>query len=252
MSDFSTQADRAFLDTSSSPDRVDEWSPERARLLGSLIEKALATPQNYPLSVNALVAACNQTTNRDPIMDLTEGAVEGLLAEAKADGWVRFVHPRSGRGVTKYRHVVDETLELDEARTALIGVLALRGPQTVGELRTRTERLAPMDDATVDRVLTELSQRRPRPLVRRLAREPGHREQRWIQLLCPAQGEERAGQPASAPASPRRPPASSGGDGDETDSLREELAAVKAELATTRAELAELRAAFEAFRQELA
>lgn len=250
MSDFTAESQRQFLDTSGSAepvgngDEAETWSPERARLLGALIEKALATPQNYPLSVNALVAACNQTTNRDPIMELSESAVEGLLSEAKADGWARFVHPRSGRGVTKYRHVVDEKLGLDERETALVGVLALRGPQTVSELRSRTERLAPMDAEELESVLARLAQREPAALVRRLEREAGHREPRWIQLLCPAQGEERAGEPASS--SPRR--AVLTGDGATAGSA--EVDELRAELAEVRAELVALRSEFDAFRAE--
>ncbi|MEM9611470.1 MAG: DUF480 domain-containing protein [Actinomycetota bacterium] len=247
MTDFTAESQRRFLQTSEPDDPGAEgvgsetWTPERARLLGALIEKALATPQNYPLSVNALVAACNQTTNRDPIMELSESAVEGLLAEAKADGWARYVHPRSGRGVTKYRHVVDEKLGLDDRETALVGVLALRGPQTVSELRSRTERLAPMDTDELESVLAGLAQRSPTPLARRLERESGHREPRWIQLLCSAQGEERAGEPSSA--SPRRAVAAGSVGEGEADELRTELAQVRAELAALRGE-------FEAFRAE--
>ncbi len=252
MTDFTAESQRQFLDTSDHGDgseAVDAgaeiWTPERARLLGALIEKALATPQNYPLSVNALVAACNQTTNRDPIMELSESAVDGLLADAKVDGWARYVHPRSGRGVTKYRHVVDEKLGLDERETALLGVLALRGPQTVSELRSRTERLAPMDVEELETTLASLAERTPSPLVRRLEREVGHREPRWIQLLCPAQGEERVGEPAAG--SPRRAAATGGGAGvgsAEADELRGELAEVKAELAALRAEFDAFRAEF--------
>jgi len=251
MSDFTAESQRQFLDTSATDNgdgqaaegaEAETWSPDRARLLGALIEKALATPQNYPLSVNALVAACNQTTNRDPIMELTESAVNGLLTEAKADGWARYVHPRSGRGVTKYRHVVDEKLGLDERETALVGVLALRGPQTASELRSRTERLAPMEAHELETVLAGLAARTPAPLVRRLERESGHREPRWIQLLCPAQGEERAGEPASA--SPRRAAAAGAVGGAEADELRAELAQVKSELAALRAEFDAFRAEF--------
>ncbi len=261
MSDFDAETNTGFLDTSAprpdpeaGPDGLPPWSPERARVLGALIEKALATPQNYPLSLNALTLACNQTTNRDPLTDLSESAVEQLVAEAKTDGWARLVHPRSGRGVTKYRHVVDEALGLDQGEVAVIGVLLLRGPQTVSELRSRTERLAGfVDNDAVEATLGGLTGRAPHPLVRILDREPGHRERRWIQLLCPAQGEDRGGEGASAaPASPASPPAGSTptaarpiGEPPDTD-----VAGLRRELAATRAELAELRAAFEAFRDQ--
>lgn len=223
-------------------DPVVGWTSERGRLLGALIEKGLTTPQNYPLSLNALVLACNQSTSRDPITDLTESQVEGLLNEAKTDGLARFVHPRSGRGVTKYKQVVDEVLALDQGELALIGVLLLRGPQTVNELRTRTERMADLgDNDEVERVLDGLASadRQPHPLVRQLEREAGRREIRWIQLLCPAQGEERAGEAPTA--SPRR---SSGGAG------AEESAQLREEVDQLRRELTELRSEFEAFKAE--
>ena len=261
MTDFDPQTDTGFLSTASPRPESDggqpDWSSERARMLGALIEKALATPQNYPLTRNALTAACNQTTNRDPIMDLSESAIRDLLDAGKVDGLLRFVHPRSGRGVTKYRHVVDEALGLSVEETALIGVLLLRGPQTVNELRTRTERLAGfVDNEAVESTLRGLAERSPQPLARLLARETGHREPRWIQLLCRAQGEDRVGQPATnAAATGVEPGAGSrradivapGGSGSrsaEIDSLRAELAATRLELATLRAEFEEFRAEF--------
>lgn len=211
------------------------WSPDEARVLGAMIEKSLATPQNYPLSLNALTLACNQTTNRDPIVAFDDRLVEAVLTEGKTRGLSRFVHPRSGRGVTKYRHVIDEALGIETPGLALLSVLSLRGPQSVGELRTRTERLhAFADNADVEATLRSLTDREGRPLVRALDRESGQRDVRWIQLLCPEQGEERAGQPSSP--SPRAALAADPGLRDEVDELRRELAA--------------LRADFEAFRSE--
>lgn len=210
------------------------WSSDEARVLGALIEKALATPQNYPLSLNAITLACNQATNRDPVSALEESRVHDVLTVAKTRGLARFVHPRSGRGVTKYRHVVDEALAVEEPVLALLSVLLLRGPQTVGELRSRTERLhAFSDSAEIEAALTALADGQGRPLVRRLERGSGHREARWIQLLCPEQGEDRAGK-ATAPATTSAAPAP--GLAHEVDWLRSELA--------------ELRSEFEAFRAE--
>lgn len=255
---------------------IEFWTPQRARLLGALIEKGLATPQNYPLSINALVGACNQTTNRDPITDLSESEVEALLDQGKIDGLVRFVHPRSGRGVTKYRHVVDEVLRLEPTELALLGVLLLRGPQTVSELRSRTERLAGFGgNDEVEETLAALARREPQALVVRLEREPGHRERRWVQLICPAQGEDRSGvaaSPAPAPqtappnvlataAEPRRMPdpfavGESATDEDapvvDAASTTEagEVAELRAEVVRLRSELDEFRAAFEAFRRQ--
>jgi uncharacterized protein YceH (UPF0502 family) len=220
-------------------------------MLGALIEKGLATPQNYPLTLNSLAAACNQTTNRDPITDLSEADLQRELDEAKGAGLARFVHPRSGRGVTKFKHVVDEAFELEPDELALIGVLLLRGPQTVSELRARTERLAPMaDNAAVESVLHGLAQREPTPLTRRLEREPGSREPRWIQLLCPSQGvdghhpaatpapPESAGTPDTASPTPARP---------DSDAV----SALQAEVAELRLEVRDLREVVDRLRSDL-
>ncbi len=153
-----------------------------ARVIGALIEKSLATPQNYPLSLNALVNACNQSSSRDPITNLAERDVMAMLTQGKERRLLRFVHPRSGHGVTKYRHVLDEFLDLDEASVALIGVLLLRGPQTSRELRDRTERLHPFPDTdAVEATLADLAER---GLTLRLARQSGQRDERWAHLLC--------------------------------------------------------------------
>ena len=105
------------------------------RILGSLIEKQVTTPQQYPLSLNALVLACNQVSNRDPVTSFDEPTVEVSLATLKEEGLVRYVLPSHGRSVVRYRQVLDERLALDDRQMALVGVLLLRGPQTVGELR---------------------------------------------------------------------------------------------------------------------
>jgi uncharacterized protein YceH (UPF0502 family)/gamma-glutamylcyclotransferase (GGCT)/AIG2-like uncharacterized protein YtfP len=152
-----------------------------SRIIGSLVEKELATPQNYPLSLNALLAACNQATSRDPITDLSEPEVLDTLTAAKERKLVRFVHPRHGRGVTKYRHVLDEALGLEPAQTALLALLMLRGPQTARELRDRVERLHPLaDTAAVEEQLDGLASR---GYVVRLERQRGQRDERWSHLL---------------------------------------------------------------------
>lgn len=202
------------------------------RILGSLIEKQLTTPQQYPLSLNALVLACNQTSNRDPVVSLDEPVVEASLATLKEKGLVRYVLPSHGRSVVRYRQVLDERLGLDERQMALLGVLLLRGPQTVGELRIRTERMARFDSTEdVERDLVGLT-RGEEPFVARLARRPGQKEQRWAHLL----GEES---PETEPAPPAL--ASGGSDDvqapgsrsdlrDEVESLRRELEALRAEV----------------------
>src|SRR3984957_4709450 len=112
---------------------------EEARVLGSLVEKELTTPDQYPLTINSLVAACNQASNRDPVVDYDEVTVRSALDDLKAQRFVRFVLPSPGRTAVRYRHILDETLALDVRQRALVAVLLLRGPQTVGELRIRTD-----------------------------------------------------------------------------------------------------------------
>jgi uncharacterized protein len=153
-----------------------------ARVLGCLVEKERTTPDQYPLSANALVSACNQTTSRDPLMHVDEHAVLATLAELKANGYVRFVHPSHGRSVTRYRHIADEVWTTDAAETAVLAVLLLRGPQTVAELRTRCERLHRFDTVDdVERVLRSLAVSEK---AVQLERVPGTKEPRWQQLLA--------------------------------------------------------------------
>ena len=112
-------------------------SAPQGRIVGSLIEKQLVTPQQYPLTLNALVLACNQASNRDPVVAYTEEQVVGALDELKERRLVRFVLPSHGRSVVRYRHVLDEAFGVDAPQLAILAMLLLRGPQTVGELRTR-------------------------------------------------------------------------------------------------------------------
>ncbi len=178
-------------------------SADGGRVLGCLIEKQLTTPQQYPLSANALVAACNQSTNRHPVMALEEERVVRVLDELKALRLVRFVLPAHGRSVTRYRHVVDEVYGLDSGRLALVGLLLLRGPLTSGELRARTGRMA--EFASVGAVHHELEAlaEHPDPLVRLLPRRPGQKEDRWQQLLAAESGSELAA--GAEPAGPAPP-----------------------------------------------
>jgi uncharacterized protein YceH (UPF0502 family) len=152
------------------------------RVLGSLLEKERTTPDQYPLTLNALVLACNQATSREPVMRLADHEVEATLAGLKSQGLLRYVHPSHGRSVTRYRQVADESWGLSAAASALVGVLLLRGPQTVAELKSRTERWHPfssLDDVEV--VLRELSSVGS---VQLLERQPGQKEARWQQLLA--------------------------------------------------------------------
>lgn len=152
------------------------------RVLGCLVEKERTVPDQYPLTLHGLVAACNQTTSRDPVLQLSEHEVTGAVASLKEAGIVRNVHPTHGRGVTRYRHVLGERLALEPAATAVLAVLLLRGPQTVAELRSRTERLHPF--ASLDEVEWCLQDLVSLGHVVQLGRQPGQKEQRWRQMLA--------------------------------------------------------------------
>ncbi len=202
------------------------------RVLGALAEKQRTTPDQYPLSLNATVLACNQATSREPVMALTEAEVEATLAELKSLGLLRFVHPTHGRGVTKYRQVLDEKLGLEAEQLALLTVLVLRGPQTAAELRTRSERLSSFDSVEhVERVLHALSAG-DEPLVRRLERRAGQGQSRWQQLV--AEEEPLTDEPVGG-ASRRSAGSAVGGEiaalRDRVDDLERRLAALEALLA---------------------
>jgi uncharacterized protein YceH (UPF0502 family) len=159
------------------------FTPEEARVVGALAEKALSTPQYYPLTHNALVNACNQSNNRDPVVAYDAEVVDAALDGLREKGAARVIHAGGGNRTTKYRHVLDEALGLDARELALVTVLLLRGPQTLKELRTRTERMADFDSIDdVERDLVRLSER-DEPLTELLEKEPGRREPRWRTTL---------------------------------------------------------------------
>jgi uncharacterized protein YceH (UPF0502 family) len=160
-----------------------DLTASQARVLGSLLEKELVTPDAYPTTLNALVAACNQTSNRDPVFHLDPAQVETAALTLKSKGLLRVVYPGSGERATRYRQTADEAFELDVAERAVICLLLLRGAQTAAELRSRSERLHRFaDGGAVETVLDKLAGR-PEPLVARVERQPGQKEPRWIQLL---------------------------------------------------------------------
>lgn len=162
---------------------VDPFSATQLRVLGSLIEKEATVPDTYPMTLKGLQVACNQKNNREPVTDLDTFTVQTTLDELKARGVVRFVFPSHGARSTKYRHVLDEVLGLAPSELALLAVLVLRGPQTVNELRTRTERAyAFADNDAVVATLEDLADRDD-PLVVHLPRQPGQKETRWAHLL---------------------------------------------------------------------
>jgi len=210
-----------------------ELSPECARVLGALIEKGLATPQQYPLTVNALQAACNQTSNREPVVSYDETTVLIALDELKDRKLVRFVLPSHGRSVVRYRQVLDEKLALDDRQCAVLAVLLLRGPQTIGELRIRTERMATFDSLEeIDHEL-DLLHSREEPLAHNIGRRPGQKEERWATTLVPAPGPGAGPDPGPHPDQPRSTTSS--------DELRAELEELRAEVADLRRDIQELR-----------
>ncbi|HEY1279778.1 MAG TPA: YceH family protein [Acidimicrobiales bacterium] len=177
-----------------------------ARVLGCLIEKEATTPDVYPLTLKALTTACNQTSNRDPVMSLSEHLVESAALALKAVGFARVVYPGSGERATKYRHVAKDALGVDGPEQAVLAVLLLRGPQTVAELRTRTERLHAFGSGELESTLDGLATREP-PVVERIA---GAREPRWRQLVAEeatpvpdAAADADADRPAAPPRSDR-------------------------------------------------
>ena len=150
------------------------------RVLGCLIEKQRTTPDAYPLSLNSLRLACNQATARDPVVVYEEREIKAALDRMSTRGWTRFASGASSRAL-KYRHLLDEALQLSGPELSVLGVLMLRGPQTVGELKQRTERLHRFESsAEVAETLEALSRRE---LVEQLERRAGQKEERWIQLL---------------------------------------------------------------------
>jgi uncharacterized protein YceH (UPF0502 family) len=169
------------------------------RVLGCLIEKQRTTPDAYPLSLNALRLACNQTTNRDPVVTYEEREIKAALDRMSHRGWTRFASSAGSRAL-KYRHLLDEALNLAESELVLLAVLMLRGPQTLGELKQRSERMHSFESlAQVAETLDLLAERE---LAARLDRQPGQKEVRYVQLLggaepeapvAPADGQDRIG-----------------------------------------------------------
>jgi uncharacterized protein len=208
------------------------------RVLGALIEKDITTPEYYPLSLNALVNACNQKSNRDPFMQLDENAVRDALAGLQEQ---RLAGPASGADsrVTKYEHRAQEVFNFTRPETAVLCVLLLRGPQTPGELRGRTERMfrfETLDD--VQSALQKLMQRDP-PLVKVLPRQPGMKESRWVHLLA---GDVVVPElPAPASAAVGRDP----GDAGRIARLEEEVAALRRDVGEVKDHLERFRRQFE-------
>lgn len=231
-------------------------------MLGSLVEKQLTTPQQYPLTLNALVSATNQTTNRDPVVTLEDDAVLAALDELRSHHLIRVVLPSHGRSVKRYRHVLDEVYGLDAPRYALLSTLLLRGPQTLGELRARSERMAefPSVDDVQDQMaaLAEHSD----GLARLLPRRPGQKEDRWQQIVAEPWGNGAGSAEGDGAGADRNTDATGGevGVGSTVatvrapvpnSDLRLEFETLRSEVALLRSEMADLRADLDALQHEL-
>jgi uncharacterized protein YceH (UPF0502 family) len=218
-------------------------SEVETRVLGSLIEKDITTPDYYPLSLNALVNACNQKNNRDPVMHLDEDAVRQALDVLHDQ---RLAGPTSSADsrVPKYEHRLQEVFNFTRGETALLCVLLLRGPQTPGELRGRSERMHRFEDLTeVQSTLQRLSEREP-PLVKVLARQPGTKEARAMHLLAGDRGEP-AGEGWTTAAR-----TSSSGSGSRAAPEGERIARLENEVADLGREVAELKQQLASFRRQ--
>ena len=212
------------------------------RVLGSLIEKQITTPDYYPLTLNALTNACNQLTNRDPVVSFDETVVVRALDGRREKRLATMFTGQESR-VAKYKHTLTDALLLTPAEVALLCVLMLRGPQTIGELRTRSERLFSFDTLPeIEETLNTLSARQPQPLVTKLPRQPGTKESRYTHLLS---GPVDATVASGTETSPRPEPA--------TIAVRaenERIARLEQECADLRREVAELKQQFAEFRKQ--
>ncbi len=161
-----------------------ELTQNECRVLGVLIEKAQTTPQQYPLSLNALVNGCNQKSTRQPVLSLSEDEVFDTLESLRHKGLSREIM-LSGSRVAKYRHIARETLNVDTNELVILAELLLRGPQTLGELRGRASRMHPIESLDIAQNVVQHLIDRDEPLVKPVPPEPGSRAGRFIQLLCP-------------------------------------------------------------------
>lgn len=207
------------------------------RILGSLIEKEATTPDTYPLSLNALTNACNQTSNRDPVMDVAEDAVRWAINNLRQQSLVR-AQQGIGSRVMKYHHLLTERLDLDARSLAVLCALMLRGPQTMGEIKGRTHRLA--EFANLSDVETTLNALVTQGFAQELSRQPGQKEVRYTHLLA---GPSEVPNTSAASAASAASVAS-------VDAGPDRVALLEATVAELRQELAELRARVEAFERQ--
>lgn len=213
---------------------LDPLTETEARVVGSLVEKQLTTPEYYPLTLNALTAACNQKSNRDPVMSLRETEIMTAIDSLRDKNLV-YLYYGTGSRTVKYKHMVPSVYDLNEAGVAIVAVLLLRGPQTIGEIRERTGRLHEFGGLNeVQEVLDELT-RRDEPIVIKLERQPGQKEARYAHLLSGEVAQEKI------MAAPR----TTGGDGS-----NDRIEKLENEVESLRSELAEFRQTFDEFRKQ--
>lgn len=213
-------------------------SQVETRILGSLVEKELTTPDYYPLSLNTLINACNQKSNRDPVMNLDENSVSQALRSLDKEGLAGRADGMDNR-VTKFEHRFQEAFNFDRREIAILCELLLRGPQTPGELRSRAERMYRFDDLSqVQSTLQRLAQRDP-AVVKVLPRVPGTKEARYAHLLS---GDVQTQTSEPAPEASVTPNA---GDGDRIARLENEIAGLQNEVSNLKQQLAEFRKQFE-------
>lgn len=230
---------------------MDALNEIERRVIGVLMEKVLAQPDYYPMTVNAVVTACNQKNNRDPVMDLDEATVESTLEELRRRGWVSVVLPAPGARTNRFKHEIATLFGWEKRVSAIMTELLLRGPQTAGELRSRCTRLAAFE--SLEAVMTTLDylQNADPPLIRQLPRQPGQSAVRYMHLLYPP--EEITAIEASAPTAaasaatptPRALSASS------QDALRTEVAELRAEIARLSSVVNDLQQRFESLESQL-
>ena len=205
------------------------------RVLGCLIEKQRTTPDAYPLSLNALRLACNQSTNRDPVVAYDEETIRGALHRLGRRRFTRLTSGHSSRAA-KYRHLLDDELRLDREEQAVLAVLMLRGPQTPGELKQRTERMQPF--STIEELNEVLTRLIDREMVAQLARRPGQKEERFAHRLSEESDDAEEMAVAAAPAVIVPPPPRRD---ERVDKLEREVAELREELEALRSEFGALR-----------
>jgi uncharacterized protein YceH (UPF0502 family) len=221
-------------------------SPLETRILGALIEKEITTPEYYPLSLNALINACNQKSNRDPVMDVDEDAARTALRSLSDRGYAGPADNFDSR-VTKYEHRLQEAFNFDRRETAILCELFLRGPQTPGELRSRCERMHKFDDLNEITLTLQRLMKRDPVLVALLPKQPGTKEARYAQLLSgPVESSDASeASQTSAPVKHSISHSSTQGDSSRVAALESEIAALREELGELKRQFAEFKLQFQ-------